>query len=131
MHFLEWSDEYEIGIPEIDAQHQGLVDCINDLAEVKDQQDIRVIQDVFARLIDYTVNHFKYEEDLQASAGYENIDGHKQQHVMFVRKMETFQKRAAVGENVAMAVLSLLKLWLLAHIQREDMGYVAAVKAAA
>jgi len=127
MEFLKWTSEYEIGVPVIDEQHRGLVDCINDLAEVRDSNDLNIVNSVLGRLVEYTVNHFEFEEELQKKAGYDRIDEHKHQHTLFIHKMESFKERAEEGENVATAVLSMLKLWLLAHIKREDTGYVSVV----
>lgn len=128
MSFIVWNNDYALGIPVIDEQHKKIVDYINELDEVKDDDDLQKTNEVLTALIEYTVTHFSFEEKLQEKAAYANIDEHKRHHVVFVERMNDFKERAEEGEDVAKVVLSMLKLWLLAHIKREDVGYVSVVK---
>ncbi len=79
-------------------------------------------------LVDYTLTHFAFEEELQERAKYPFLKAHKRVHEIFTKRVAEFQKRAAAGENVAPEVLSMLKIWLVNHIKGDDSDYVECVK---
>ena len=52
--FVEWSNELSVGIEEIDAQHQILVDLLNEVHEaIQRRQGVEVTQDIIRRLDEY------------------------------------------------------------------------------
>jgi hemerythrin len=55
MALITWSDEYQLGIKEIDAQHQKLVAMINTLHNaMKEGRGKDVIQPILNELLAYT-----------------------------------------------------------------------------
>ena len=79
-------------------------------------------------LVDYTLTHFAFEEELQERAGYPFLKAHKRVHDIFTKRVAEFQKRADAGENVAPELLSMLKIWLVNHIKGDDADYAESVK---
>jgi hemerythrin len=71
--------------------------------------------------------HFAFEEELQEKANYPFLKAHKRVHEIFTRRVADFQTRAANGENVAPAILSMLKIWLVNHIKGDDADYVESI----
>ena len=60
--FLPWSANYEVGHPELDAQHQGLVDLINDIdSAVASPENPRDIADLLTSLRAAAVEHIRSE----------------------------------------------------------------------
>ncbi len=128
MTYLHWSSDLETGIEVIDKQHQRIVDYLNALNDANDTGDRATTNRVLQELVDYTLTHFAFEEELQEKAEYPFVKAHKRVHDIFTKRIAEFQQRAAAGENVAPELLSMLKIWLVNHIKGDDADYVESVK---
>ena len=124
MAYLHWSNDLDTGIAVIDTQHRRIVDLINELNTANETGDPAVIKHVLNELVDYTLSHFTFEEELQLKANYPFYKAHKRVHEIFTKRVSEFQQRAAGGENVVPEVLSMLKTWLVSHIKGDDADYV-------
>ena len=127
MAYLHWSNDLDTGIEVIDKQHRRIVDLINKLNTANEGGDPAVINHVLGELVDYTLSHFSFEEELQERSNYPFYKAHKRVHEIFTKRVAEFQKRATGGENVAPELLSMLKIWLINHIKGDDADYVEAV----
>jgi hemerythrin len=125
---LVWSDELNTGIVEIDRQHRRIVDYINRLKEAQLKQDTKMVADVVAACVDYTLTHFSYEEQLQQEAGYEFLDVHKKVHALFTQRITEYQRRLKADDDVVVELHDMLARWLVNHIKLDDADYVGAVK---
>ena len=128
MAYLHWSSDLDTGIESIDKQHQRILDYVNELDSANSSGDMAVTNRVLNELVDYTITHFAFEEELQEKAGYPFLKAHKRVHEIFAKRVAEFQKRAEAGENVAPEVLSMLKIWLVNHIKGDDADYAPSVK---
>lgn len=126
---LHWSNDLDTGIGVIDKQHRRIVDYINELNEAHEKGNHSAINHVLNELVDYTISHFSFEEELQERANYPFLKAHKRVHEIFTRRVAELQKRAAGGEDVTADILSMLKIWLINHIKGDDADYVECVKA--
>lgn len=124
---IVWDSKLDTGIEVIDAQHQRIVDYINDLEIAKMKEDKRLVTDVIEQLIDYTQSHFGFEEAMLEEAGYKFLRPHKKVHELFIKRVTEFTMRAAKGEEIADELHSMLTKWLLNHIANEDRDYAQAV----
>jgi hemerythrin len=129
MAFLEWTRELESGIPVIDDQHKRIVAFINELNDALETGNAEETNHVMEGLLNYTVTHFEFEEELQEKAGYPYLKAHRRIHEVFMKRVATIRERSAHGEDVAPELLKLLKGWLASHIKGEDRDYVESVKA--
>ncbi|VVC85587.1 bacteriohemerythrin [Sideroxydans sp. CL21] len=128
MAYLHWSSDLNTGIEVIDNQHKRIVDYLNELNDANDRADRQATNHVLNELVDYTLTHFAFEEELQERANYPFVRAHKRVHDIFTKRVAEFQKRAAAGENVAPELLSMLKIWLVNHIKGDDADYADSVK---
>ena len=128
MAYLHWSSDLDTGIEVIDKQHQRIADYLNELNAANSTGDMAVTNRILNELVDYTITHFSFEEELQEKAGYPFLRAHKRVHEIFAKRVAEFQKRAAAGENVAPEVLAMLKIWLVNHIKGDDADYAPSVK---
>lgn len=125
---LLWTTELSTGIAEIDNQHKRIVAYINQLSELRDSSDRAALANVIGEMVDYTMSHFAFEEELMENAGYTFSGPHKKVHQLFTRKVGEMQSRFDAGEDVATELHSMLSRWLFNHILNEDRGYVGPVK---
>lgn len=128
MAYMEWTRDLESGLPVIDEQHKRIVEFINELHDASQTGNIDETNHVMEGLLNYTVTHFEFEEDLQEKAGYPFLKAHQRIHEIFMKKVAEIRARSNKGEDVAQELLKLLKGWLASHIKGEDRDYVEAVK---
>jgi len=125
---LQWVSSLDTGIREIDVQHRRIVNYINRLSELQGSSDRAAQADVINELVDYTMSHFAFEEEVMNNAGYMFLGPHKRVHEIFTRKVAEMQKRFEAGEDVIDDMLGMLSRWLFNHIRNEDHNYVDVVK---
>ena len=120
----------DTGFDDIDAQHKQLVDYINKLYDAREANDKEAVEQAFQHLIDYTVEHFSYEEMMLEEAQYRLVEQHRKVHQTFVTRMSTLQARYQNGDAEALnEVIDLCEGWLFRHIRINDHGYIDSVKA--
>ena len=130
MSFVYWTSDLDTGFDDIDAQHKQLVDYINKLYDAREANDKEAVEQEFQHLIDYTVEHFSYEEMMLEEAQYRLVEQHRKVHQNFVTRMSTLQARYQNGDAEALnEVIDLCEGWLFRHIRINDHGYVDSVKA--
>jgi hemerythrin len=126
MKALVWTPELDTGIAVIDRQHERIVDLINAFGAAGHDQD--AIADALGELVDYTMSHFAFEEELMEEAGYQFCAAHKRVHDMFTRRVNEYKLRFDAGEDVADELRSMLSRWLFNHIRNDDKAYADSVK---
>lgn len=120
-----WSEEFSVGIDEVDAQHKNLVGFVNELhSAIKNKKGRAASLEIIARLIDYTQTHFAFEEALMRTTNYPDYKVHKEQHADLVEKVSKLQEKL-INENAAItfSLLHFLKSWLSIHICEDDMNF--------
>lgn len=123
---LQWKEEYRVGIAEIDAQHQKLIEIANqaylllknDLMTDKYDQIVAIIEE----LKNYTVYHFKYEEEYMKSIGYKKLFSHMVLHGDFIEKVNSVNL-SEIDNNQNQSLVKIMDFvcdWLVSHIMKED-----------
>ncbi len=128
MAYMQWTEDLETGIQVIDDQHKRIIGYINELHHASETANAAEVQEVLEGLLDYTITHFQFEEELQEKAGYPFLKAHQRVHEIFMKRVATFRERADKGENIIPELLSMLKVWLSSHIKGDDRDYVESVK---
>lgn len=130
---LRWDDRLNLGVAEIDGQHQTLVGYCNVLvAAIQKGQGQAAVTATLTRLRDYTTIHFAAEERYMEQIGYPDLPAHREAHADMVRRVKEFQRRIYQHEDPAPAeVRAFLKDWLITHILGVDRKIAAFLKAQA
>jgi methyl-accepting chemotaxis protein len=130
--FLQWNDQFSVGVAYIDTQHRSLVSLINRLYWADhDKKGKREIEAILEELLTYTDFHFKAEERLMTQAEYSDLDHHKILHKELVRQVLDFINSFKAGkQEISSDIMDFLKNWLLNHINKEDRKYGPAMKKA-
>jgi len=123
--YLEWKDEYCVGIDSIDQQHRKLVNLINQLQTAVDYSTGEEFeQDALDELVDYTKTHFTYEEGLMRDNDYPDFEPHKLQHEKMFKKVGEVLAEYEKDHDTAMSnAVEYLKEWLINHINGTDKEY--------
>lgn len=120
--FIEWSDALSVGVEEVDQQHKGLAQMVNELNRAihggwgKEARD-----EIIVKLVKYTRVHFATEESLMSISSYPHLKEHKKQHENLIDIVKTYIKK--YNENPEASnyeFLFFLKKWLTEHIMKDD-----------
>ena len=123
---IQWLEEYDMGVEEIDEQHKKLFEITdriydllrNDLIVDKYNKIIEIIDE----LKEYTVYHFETEEKYMQSIGYKKFLSQKVAHNDFLEKMAHIDlDRIDDGHNeYLLEMLDFVSELLVQHIIKED-----------
>lgn len=121
---VAWSDEFNLGMPEIDAQHKVLLDLINQVwrAVVSNAGHAQTLA-IVDELEKYTLTHFTAEEIFMREIDYQHFVDHKDEHQKFVARVVEEKAKIAAGQNVSLDLVHFLKDWLINHILVSDKQY--------
>lgn len=125
MAFLAWSDNFSVGVMELDAQHKQLVGYLNQLyAAMSLGQGAGVIKPILDGLVQYTITHFSTEERYMLQYQYPGFKDQKKEHEELTRKVCELKDRFSNGQKMlSIETLNFLKHWLTTHIQGSDKRY--------
>ena len=123
MTLLIWQDDMDTGIDIIDGQHRRIVEMINHLHITQKSMERFAVGEVIDELVDYTLSHFAFEEELMEESGYTFGPAHKRVHEMFVRRVSEYRMRFEAGEDIAAELKGMLARWLFNHIRGDDKSY--------
>lgn len=123
---LEWSDEFLIGIEELDYEHRCLIDDINrlhrELFGRRCGKDMELIKDTLGEIHARMQAHFALEEHVMETHGYPHYWEHKAEHEEllddYTEFMTKFEKSPNLDDQKAME--NTLHRWIIAHIVASD-----------
>ena len=123
--FVEWKDDYSVGIDSIDQQHKRLLNLINQLQTAVDYSTGEQFErEALDELVDYTKTHFSYEEGLMRDNDYPDFEAHKLQHEKMFKKVGEVLSEYEQDHDTAMSnAAEFLKDWLIKHINGTDKEY--------
>jgi len=117
-----WKEEYSIGQPDLDREHQALFRMARELHEAVQRGAGREeLAGLFARLTGYAKFHFANEEALMRTARYAHAASHTAEHRRFAAKVATLEREFEEGRSAVTAeTMELLRDWLNRHILGTD-----------
>ncbi len=125
MPFIVWNDIYSVNIAAIDQEHQMLVTVMNELYEAIQQGEERIVlKEILNKLVNYTITHFKTEENYFDQFTYPETEDHKKEHRDFVQKVSEFKEKFDYGDaDLSYDIMKFLKDWLISHTNGVDKKY--------
>lgn len=119
-----WKESYSIGVQNIDRQHMELFRMVKELVGAIDANaDSASFKKAIAFLKEYTVTHFRDEEEYQSSIGYCGIEEHKKLHSEFtdaVLELEQRLESSGYDMRVVKELAGMLTVWLIYHVADAD-----------
>lgn len=125
MAFLNWREEFSVGIARIDQQHRKLVGFLNDLYEAMQAGKGRgALGQVLGELLLYTKTHFAAEEQLMKAHGFPGYEDHRARHERMAQKVKDLSEQFRAGTLASpIQMTNFLKDWLAKHILETDKQY--------
>jgi hemerythrin len=126
---LVWDDAFAIGIPTIDSQHRELFKRVGQLVEalMAGSADHEVYR-ILAFLKEYTITHFRDEEELMAKHGYALLELHRAEHQALIRQLADWTHPGGeAGLRLTLDITHSLSQWLRTHIIRNDRAFAETI----
>lgn len=126
---IVWTEEFELGIPEIDEDHRGLVTLYNDMVcALRRSVSATMTRDIVASLCRFMRLHMRREEALMPP-GYDT-EVHLRQHRACEAVLVNLEGGDAAGQPLA-GIAGFLRGWILGHVLVHDRALFTRGKAAA
>lgn len=123
-----WRDKMSVQNALIDRDHRYLICLINTVElALREPEDRQPINNALMQLRDYTREHFRNEEQIQAAIGFPTRTEHRKLHESLTSSLEDLIARAqtegdpATQQERNAALITLLRDWLLHHVLQEDL----------
>ena len=130
--FIQWPDEWLLGIDILDRQHRALAEQLNRLVQEcscekeADRQDDEQRRTRMPALLDelyaLTREHFSDEEAIMLKEGYPGYGAHAREHAMLLAELKsTFAGKLEQGCcNMKPGVIKALRSRFIVHVARCD-----------
>jgi len=121
---LSWSDQLATGLPAMDAEHQCLIDLINQLGELHERRaTANELRGALSELRNYSAYHFRTETQLmQRYPVHENNRRtHLAAHRSFIERLDSFDSLVAADPGAVIeCLLAFTVKWLVHHVTGVD-----------
>ncbi|MFW6238065.1 MAG: bacteriohemerythrin [Bacillota bacterium] len=125
-----WKEKYSVGHKKLDDQHKKLLDIGRELVYVLENTSKGIdqydkIAELLQEMTEYTKYHFENEEKIMEEHNFIDLDSHRFQHKIFVKKLEEIDLEN-VDTNQQGSVMKLLDFiadWIQNHILEMDKKY--------
>ncbi len=123
MPLIEWRQEYETGVSEVDHEHQELVELINALHEQLGGDAARETVSAFLGEIFAKISaHFALEETVMRKHAYDQYAEHKADHEKLLDDMrdimDDFDNDTCLDYESALA--TSVRDWFINHFKTKD-----------
>jgi hemerythrin len=123
-----WMKSLSVGIDDIDGQHRRLFEIMEEVMEVlRGGSDNRKVEKTINSLLEYTEDHFTFEEELLTSNDYPELVGHKAFHKEFIDNLNNLKIDSQKGDSdpadLEKRIHKFLAVWFREHIRVEDRKY--------
>lgn len=124
---FDWSDDYRIGINELDTQHQQMFRLLNRMLVLDKTDDVakslKSLPGLLKELNEYAAYHLTYEESLMKQYLTPDADmvAHITEHRIYWQRIAEFEQRLAAGDaQVIHGLTVFLDHWWSQHVQNAD-----------
>lgn len=123
-----WTDDFNVGHPEIDAQHKKWVDIFNTAHDQIMSGDSKILStmgiDAVNAMMEYAATHFEFEEKYMEEMGYPDIKNHREAHHFFSLQLKRINDDFLNGNKLLNSeVIKIISNWLVDHILNMDQKY--------
>lgn len=119
-----FTDDYKLGIPTIDEEHEKLVGLLNDAIEELQNQDLD-LQAFAAKLKsdleEYANTHFTHEEAYMEKIQDPELPKQRKEHEAFIRKVHELPIDGSLTVQNLEEIMQFWVHWLFHHILHSDM----------
>ena len=116
---VEWRDEFNIGIEEVDHEHQELIDLINEsYEEAKKEGSITAAIDSLGEIFEKISAHFALEEKVMKELKYDQYEDHKEDHEILLDNIRDLMEDVSSLDEDQFG--EQLRDWFVNHFSTKD-----------
>ena len=121
----EWSEIFELGVPEIDADHRKMFALARDVGLAIAMNDHEKCAALTAQLVALARDHFEREEGLLRGLGYYDLEEHIRYHAALLDQAEAMRQACAEmkGQAAVEECFRNVMGFLIDDIIRGDFGF--------
>ncbi len=122
---IQWGDQYRLGVPEMDAEHEKLINLASNLREAFYQDKGReTVGKILEDLLHLALAHFHNEERLMKAIEFPEYARHKKEHEVLAERVLKLRYEHETDEgDICVEVLEFIHDWLIHHFQEYDRKY--------
>lgn len=120
MSLIVWESKYEIGIPEIDAEHRVFVSIIQRIEAALEEGNKDYIIGLIEELLKYAAFHFSSEENIMIREEYPDYHWHKKIHERLLIELRDKIQIIKFEYIDFSLLLKFLVNWFKSHTITED-----------
>ena len=122
MALIEWKDEFCVGIPDVDHEHQELIRLINSLHDAMSGENATIsVMDFLGEIYSHVSAHFALEEKIMRTKKYDQYTDHKADHERLLDElrdiMDDYEESAYFSDE---EFSSHIKRWFTEHFKTKD-----------
>ena len=122
MVLIEWKTEFEVGIPDVDHEHQEIITLINDLHEAMSGENATIsVMDFLGEIYAHVAAHFALEEKIMRTNRYDHYRDHKADHERLLDElrdiMDDYEENAYFSDQEFAAHV---ERWFTEHFKTKD-----------
>jgi len=122
MSLIEWKDEFKLGVPSVDHEHQELIELINSLGELMAAKgSYQVVVESLGEIYAQISGHFALEEKVMRDSHYPLYEDHKADHeILLDELLDIMDNVEDDGSYDAGALATGLDRWFSEHFGTHD-----------
>ena len=122
MALIEWKNEFSVGVPSVDHEHQELIELINELhAHLKQPRPALTVGEFLGEIYARIAAHFALEERVMREQHYDQYADHKADHERLLDEirdiMDDYMMQGAFDDTV---LAERLRDWFGIHFRTKD-----------
>jgi hemerythrin-like metal-binding protein len=127
---FRWKSDFSVDIAELDDDHQMIFELLNHLRVTIESGEASALPWIIDDLLQYSIYHFRHEEDMMEECHYPFMENHKLVHRMMEKRLHDFVKNPEYKENLEAAtwLMGFLEEWLKDHIAGMDKNYAECIR---
>lgn len=124
---IRWSEAIAIGVKTVDEQHKYLLAIANKFLRAMHMGvGDKILAAIIRELREYTVTHFRDEEEIMRKAGYPHLMEHQREHQNLTAQVKKYQDDIYRKNPLdPLEIRGFIKQWLIGHMINSD-GRIAA-----
>jgi hemerythrin-like metal-binding protein len=122
MALIEWKEEFEIGVPDVDHEHQEIIVLINKLHDAMTGENATIsVIDFLGEIYAHVSAHFALEEKIMRSRKYDQYTDHKADHERLLDElrdiMDDYEENAYFSDK---EFAGHVERWFIEHFKTKD-----------
>ena len=122
MVLIEWKDEFSVGVPDVDHEHQELIRLINDLHDALSAENPTLtVMEFLGEIYAHVAAHFALEEKIMRERKYDQYAEHKADHEDLLDElrdiMDDYEENAWFSDA---AFAESIEKWFTDHFKNKD-----------